>query len=203
MKPFCFLPACLILSGCLFAGENQTSISAALSGIQGDLTNAGVVSAAGVGKWSEEQRNRFDKNVHALQCAQKNLDPVVALVSGPVTMQLTGSLTQSGSFSVSALTTSPVVGFSANASKLKAQQLSMPVQFIPLSSLPDAEMQREIEYAGALLGQSDQVRETEATRIVSAREALASHVLELQRPGILALCSPEQPVRPFVGTKKH
>ncbi|MBS1040719.1 hypothetical protein JK203_07640 [Gluconobacter cerinus] len=201
MKPIYFLPVWLLLSGCVFGSGEQTSVSAALAGVQKDLAKAGVVSVSEVQDWSTEQSHRFDGNVRALQCSQHTLDPVVALVSGPVTMQLNGSLTQSGSFSVSALTTVPVIGIAADASRSKTQQLSLPVQFVPLSALPDAEMQREVEYAGALLGQPGDVRDKEAGRILNARQALYTHIHSLQVPEILAECQPSQPVHPFVGLK--
>lgn len=205
MRLIYVLPVWLLLSGCSFTNSAQTSISAVLAGIQEDLTKAGVVSASDVQGWSEEQAARFDANVRALQCAQRNVDPVVALVSGPVAMQLNGSLTQSGSFSVSvsALTSVPVLGITAEASRSKTQQLSLPVQFVPLSALPDAEMQREVEYAGALMSQPDTIRESEGEKILMSRQTLAAHILELQKLDVLKLCKADQPVRPFVGLHEH
>lgn len=203
MRLFYVLPVWLLLSGCIFTSGAQTSISAALAGVQKDLTKAGVVSASDVQNWSEAQTAHFDANVRALQCAQRNVDPVVALVSGPVAMQLNGTLTQSGSFSVSALTSIPVLGIAAEASRSKTQQLSLPVQFVPLSALPDAEMQREVEYAGALMSQSDTIRESEGEKILMSRQTLAAHILELQKLDVLKLCKADQPVRPFVGLHEH
>ena len=203
MRLFYVLPVWLLLSGCVFTGGAQTSIDAALGGVQKDLTRAGIVSASDVQDWSEEQANRFDTNVRALQCAQRNVDPVVALVSGPVAIQLNGSLTQSGSFSVSALTSVPVLGITADASRSTTQQLSLPVQFVPLSALPDAEMQREVEYAGALLGQSDAIRDKEGEKILISRQTLAARILDLQKPDALKLCKADQPVHPFVGIKER
>ncbi|GAD10374.1 hypothetical protein [Gluconobacter japonicus] len=203
MRLIYVLPVWLLLSGCSFTNSAQTSISAVMAGIQEDLTKAGVVSASDVQGWSEEQAARFDANVRALQCAQRNVDPVVALVSGPVAMQLNGSLTQSGSFSVSALTSVPVLGITAEASRSKTQQLSLPVQFVPLSALPDAEMQREVEYAGALMSQSDAIRQREGEKILLSRQTLAAHILELQKLDVLKLCKADQPVRPFVGLHEH
>ncbi|MDI6652295.1 hypothetical protein QMA67_04950 [Gluconobacter japonicus] len=203
MRLIYVLPLWLLLSGCSFTNSAQTSISAVLAGVQEDLTKAGVVSASDVQEWSEEQAARFDANVRALQCAQRNVDPVVALVSGPVAMQLNGSLTQSGSFSVSALTSVPVLGITAEASRSKTQQLSLPVQFVPLSALPDAEMQREVEYAGALMSQSDAIRQREGEKILLSRQTLAAHILELQNLDVLKLCKADQPVRPFVGLHEH
>ncbi|MDI6652754.1 hypothetical protein QMA67_07320 [Gluconobacter japonicus] len=165
---------CLVLSACSAGTSAPTTISAAISGVQSDLTKAGVVSVSDVQGWSAAQMSAFDANVRALQCAQKTADPVVAMIAGPVTMDLTGSFTQSGSFSVSASASSltPVFGLQADASRTHVQTLSLPVQFVPLSALPDAEMGREIGYAGDLIKQRLDVTD----RIVSDRDELAAHV---------------------------
>ncbi|WP_099182756.1 hypothetical protein [Gluconobacter frateurii] len=137
----------------------------------------------------------FDANVRALQCAQKTADPVVSMIAGPVTMNLTGSFTQSGSFSVSASASSltPVFGLQADASRTHAQARSLPVQFVPLSALPDAVMGRAIGYAGDLIKQRQDVID----RIVSDRDALAAHVRLLTSGYDGGGCSTV--IHPFVG----
>lgn len=186
---------CLMLSACSAGTNAPTTISAAISGVQSDLTKAGVVSVSDVQGWSAAQMSAFDANVRALQCAQKTADPVVAMIAGPVTMDLTGSFTQSGSFSVSTSLTSPVFGLQADASRTHAQTLSLPVQFVPLSALPDAEMGRAIGYAGDLIKQRQDVTD----RIVSDRSALAAHVQLLASGYNGGGCSGG--VRPFVGAR--
>lgn len=194
---------CLALSACSAGTNAPTTISAAIAGIQSDLTKAGVVSVSDVQHWSATQMSTFDANVRALQCAQKTSDPVVAMIAGPVTMNLTGSFTQSGSFSVSASASSftPVFGLQADASRTHAQTLSLPVQFVPLSALPDAETQREVEYAGTLLGQNGDVREQEARRIEADRTALAAHV-ELLVSGYDGGGCSGGGAHPFVGVRR-
>lgn len=122
---------------CLAPSACSAGTSASIAGVQSDLTKAGVVSVSDVRGWSAAQMSAFDANVRALQCAQKVADPVVAMISGPVTMNLTDSFTQSGSFSVSASASSytPVFGLQADTSRALAQTLSLPVQFVPLSAL--------------------------------------------------------------------
>lgn len=188
---------CLTLSACSAGTNAPTTISAAISGVQSDLTKAGVVSVSDVQGWSAAQMSAFDANVRALQCVQKTADPVVAMIAGPVTMNLTGSFTQSGSFSVSASASSftPVFGLQADASRTHAQTLSLPVQFVPLSALPDAEMGRAIGYVGDLIKQRPDVTD----RIVSDRDALAAHVRLLTSGYDGGGCSGF--VHPFVGAR--
>lgn len=191
--------AALLLSGCHSAPPVATTISMAMSGVENDLMAAHVVGVSHAADWTEDQRNRFDSNTRALQCAQKTSDPLIAMVSGPVTMALSGSFTQSGQFSVGSLTTVPVFGLNAEATRGRTQQLSVPVQFISLSSLPDAEMARMVTFSEALLTQSDAVRTTEAARLTTDREALNIHVAQLIRGFQEAACSKAQPPHPFVG----
>ncbi|MBS1054591.1 hypothetical protein [Gluconobacter kondonii] len=190
-----------LLSGCAAGSLSPVTISEALSGIQVDLTKTGVVSTSHVQDWTTGQEAAFDRNVQTLQCNQHGPDPVVAMISGPVALSLSGSFTSSGSFSVGYSSTMPVFALQADASRTKAQTLTLPVQFVPLSALPDAEMTREVDYAGALLAQSDGLRETEGQRITNNRDALARHVQKLIEQ-FSGTC-PEGPTHPFVGTFKQ
>ncbi|WP_225199108.1 hypothetical protein [Gluconobacter oxydans] len=198
-RPVLGMLALALLSACSAGAPSPVTISEAISGIQLDLTKTGVVSTSHVQDWTEEQKAGFDRNVLALQCSQHGADPVVAMISGPVTLSLSGSFTSSGSFSVSSSGTLPVFGLQADANRTKAQTIDLPVQFVPLSALPDAEMAREVGYAGDLLSQSDTVRQAEGERIRTSRDALTQHILELIAlyPG----SCPKDPVHPFVGVR--
>lgn len=189
----------LILAGCSSGSVSPVTISQAIAGVQADLTKAGVVSVSGVQTWTADQAARFDANVRALQCAQHTSDPVVAMIAGPVTMDLFGTFSQSGSFSVSASSASPVFGLQADASRTKGQTLNVSVQFVPLSALPDAEAGRQVGYAGALLGQNDAVRTDTGKRIEADRKDLAAHVQRLISD-YDSICT-SMPVRPFVGIR--
>ncbi|MBS1092309.1 hypothetical protein JK208_11870 [Gluconobacter sp. Dm-74] len=190
----------LALSACSASSVSPVTISQAIAGVQADLTKAGGVSVSDVQHWTADQAARFDANVRALQCAQQTSNPVVAMIAGPVTMDLSGTFSQSGSFSVSASSALPVFGLQADASRTKGQTLNVPVQFVSLSALADAEAGREVGYAGALLGQNDAVRQEVAARIETDRTALAAHVEVLI--SYIPSCF-ETKVRPFVGVKKE
>ncbi|GBR35586.1 hypothetical protein [Gluconobacter kondonii] len=194
------LCALLALSACSAGSVSSVTISQAIAGVQADLTKAGVVSVSGVQHWTADQAARFDANVRALQCAQNTSDPVVAMIAGPVTMDLSGTFSQSGSFSVSASSALPVFGLQADASRTKGQTLNVPVQFVPLSALADAEAGRGVGYAGALLGQNDAVRERVAERVEADRTALAAHI-EFLIAAIPSSC--ETNTRPFLGFSKE
>ncbi|MBF0851168.1 hypothetical protein HKD27_09575 [Gluconobacter sp. R75690] len=199
-RPALALLAVALLGGCSAGSPSPVTISEAIAGVQMDLTKTGVVSTSHVQDWTVDQTAGFDRNVRALQCSQHVADPVVAMMSGPVTLSLSGSFTSSGSFSVSSSGTLPIFGLQADANRTKAQTLDLAVQFVPLSALPNAEMAREVGYAGDLLSQSDNVRQAEGERIRTSRDALTRHVLELIAlyPG----SCPKDPVHPFVGVPR-
>ncbi|MEW9274425.1 hypothetical protein [Gluconobacter oxydans] len=190
---------CVMLASCSAGSVAPVTISQAIAGVQADLTKAGVVSVSGVQTWTADQAARFDANVRALQCAQHTSDPVVAMIAGPVTMDLSGTFSQSGSFSVSASSAMPVFGLQADASRTKGQTLNVPVQFVPLSALPDAEVGRQVSYAGGLLGQTDSVRSETGQRIETDRKGLAQHVQRLISD-YSNICASRQ-TRPFVGVR--
>ncbi|QQX90855.1 hypothetical protein IGS75_11985 [Gluconobacter sphaericus] len=198
-RPVLALLTVALLGGCATGSPSPVTISEAIAGIQMDLTKTGVVSTSHMQDWTVEQKTGFDRNVRALQCNQHVADPVVAMISGPVTLSLSGSFTSSGSFSVSSSGTLPVFGLQADANRTKTQTINLPVQFVPLSALPDAEMAREVGYAGNLLSQSDTVRRAEGERIRTSRDALTQHILELIAlyPG----SCPKDPAHPFVGVR--
>ncbi|MBF0860425.1 hypothetical protein HKD24_14710 [Gluconobacter sp. LMG 31484] len=187
----------LALSACSAGSVSPVTISQAIAGVQADLTKAGVVSMSGAQSWTADQAARFDANVRAVQCVQHTSDPVVAMIAGPVTMNLSGTFSQSGQFSVSASSLTPVFGLQAEAIRSRGQILNVPVQFVPLSALPDAELARQVGYAGALLGQKDTVRQDVSGRIEADRTALAAHV-GLLISGYAGIC-PAGKARPFAG----
>ena len=190
----------LALSACSAGSVSPVTISQAIAGVQADLTKAGVVSVSGVQHWTADQAARFDANVRALQCAQNTSDPVVAMIAGPVTMDLSGTFSQSGSFSVSASSALPVFGLQADASRTKGQTLNVPVQFVPLSALADSEAGREVGYAGALLVQNDKVRQAVAARIEADRIGLQYRVRSLMTG--LPYCVGRDS-HPFVGGRSN
>lgn len=190
----------IALSSCAMQPKDATTISEAIAGVEADLAKNGVVSVSHLKTWSPAQLSAFSANVKALQCAQKSPDPLVAMIAGPVTMGLSGSFTQSGSFSVTASTMAPAFGLQSEASRTKSQTLTLPVQFVPLSALADAEAQREVEYAGSMLAQNDDLRHQEGRRIQDDRAALSQEVQSLIRGYVGGLCGKSHP---FAGEKKN
>ena len=93
----------------------------------------------------------------------------------------------------------PVFGHQADASRTKEQTRNVPVQFVLLSVLTDAEVGRQVGYAGTLLGQNDAVRQRVAARIEADRKTLSDHVVSLSKE-YEAPC-PSGSGHPFAGVR--
>lgn len=195
--------ACIApLGACTHAGRVQTTVPAAMAALQSSLAQAGVVSISHAGAWTPGLAARFARNVRAAQCGQQAADPVVGTISGDITLQLSGNFTHGGQFTVGALTTTPTFGLNADASRTDTQQISLPVSYVPLSSLPDVEMARQMGYETALFGQNDIIRHDESRRLIHDRETLRQATTGLIRSWQAHDCRPPLPVSPFVGDRK-
>lgn len=196
------LVSLLALSACAHQAPVQTTIPAAMAGIQSSLARSGVVSVSHAGDWTPEQDALFVRAVRAAQCSQDRPDPVVGTIAGDVTLQLSGQFTQGGQFTVGAITTAPTFGMQADASRTRGQVVSLPVAYAPLSSMPDVEMGRQLGYETEMLAQNDDARHTEAARLIADREALRRRVQALIDGWVAGECVGRAPVVPFVGDRQ-
>ncbi len=111
---------CMALSACaIHPARISTTIPQAMAGIQASLAQAGAISVSHAADWTPDQVARFGQAVRAAQCSQGMADPVIGTVVGNVTLALSGSFTQSGQFTVGAVTTTPTVGIGGSASRTR------------------------------------------------------------------------------------
>ena len=199
-----FLLACMVgLSGCaVHSAKVSTTIPQAMAGIQSSLAQAGVVSVSHAGDWTEDQDALFARAVRSAQCRQNRSDPVVGTIAGDVTLQLSGQFTQSGQFTVGAITTAPTFGIQGEASQTRGQMVSLPVAYTPLSSLPDVELSRQVGYETAILEQNDDARHRAAIRLISDRDFLTHKIRNLLKNWRQNTCIKYQPPNPFVGIRR-
>ncbi|QHC35190.1 hypothetical protein [Komagataeibacter xylinus] len=191
------------LWGCTHDRPVQTTIPAAMAGLETTLGQAGIVSVSHPADWTQPQATRFAAAIRAAQCRQHVADPVIGAIVGDVTLQLSGSFTHGGQFTVGALTASPTFGIAADASRTTSQQVSLPVSYAPLSSMPEVEMARQATYETTLLGQNDAIRHTEAMRLLTGRDALRQVTDGLIQSWHADDCGPaQQPLRPFATLRR-
>lgn len=192
--------AAILLTACA-STDSPPSISAAIAGIQNDLANAHVVGAAHPTTWTDTQANLFNDMIRAQQCAQNRSDPIVAVLTGPVSIQLIGSFTRSGNFALAtAGLTMPSITVNGDGSRTKSQQLSLPVAFTPLSALPDAELSRALAYEAVMFGLQaglqDAVVARERSAMLVDRDLLATKIRAAISDFNFQHC-PAGPVGPF------
>ncbi|WP_281650220.1 hypothetical protein [Novacetimonas hansenii] len=195
-------PLWIVLMGlcaCSHSPPVPTTIPDAMATIESAMAQAGAVSLSHAGDWAPAQDALFVRAVRGAQCSQARPDPVVGTIAGDVTLGLSGSFTQSGQFTVGAITTAPTVGIQGAASRTRTQQVSLQVAYVPLSSLPDVEMSRQVGYETAIFAQNDDARHREAARLISDREKLRARVMELVKDWDAGQCGPRARVVPFVG----
>lgn len=194
---------CLLgLSACAHQAPVQTTIPDAMAGIQSSLARAGAISVSHAADWTPDQVARFGQAIRAAQCSQGMADPVIGTVVGNVTLELSGAFTQGGQFTVGAVTTEPTVGIGGSASRTRGQQVSLPVAYAPLSSLPDVEMSRQLGYETEMLAQNDDARHTEAARLIADREALRRNVRIMLDSWPGYGCTDSHSTPPLVGHEK-
>ncbi|BCZ76004.1 hypothetical protein CFR73_07695 [Novacetimonas maltaceti] len=175
------LAGLLALSACASQPRVQTTIPAAMAGIQSSLAQAGAVSVSHAADWTPEQTARFERDVRAAQCSQRTSDPVIGTIAGNVTLGLSGSFTQAGQFTAGAITTAPTVGLQGSASRTRIQQVG---------------------YETELLGQNDDARHQEAAQLIEDRQALRDRVGELVDSWSAEQCIPHAPVLSLVGGRR-
>ncbi|MCK9820740.1 hypothetical protein [Komagataeibacter oboediens] len=194
---------CLLgLSACAHQAPVQTTIPDAMAGIQASLARAGAISVSHAADWTPDQVARFGQAARAAQCSQRAADPVIGTVVGNVTLELSGTFTQGGQFTVGTVTTAPTVGIGGSASRTRGQQISLPVAYAPLSSLPDVEMSRQIGYETEMLAQNDNARHAEAVRLIADREALRRNVRVMLTSWSDYGCADSHSTPPLVGHEK-
>ncbi len=171
----------LALSGCAPASAPIT-IGQALGELQRELGAAGAVSAVG------SDPARFAAAARAAQCAAMQADPEVPLLAHDLTVDLTGSFSATGGFTVG----SSVVGASLNAAATRGQtqELVLPLTFVALSEVPAiAAAQRLAPLAG--LPAADRTAETRA--ILRDRNDLRGRTDGLIASWSPAVCGPHPP----------
>ena len=159
--------ACLLLSGCARASAPIT-IAQALQEVQHELAGAGAVSAVG------SNPTRFAAAARAAQCAAQQANPEVPLMAHDLTLDLTGSFSATGGFTVG----SAVVGLAVTASGTRGQtqELVLPLSFVALSEVPAAVAAQRLAPLAAL---PDADRKTETALILADRDALRARIAAL------------------------
>lgn len=165
--------ACLLLSGCARTSAPVT-IAQALQEVQRELAGAGAISAVG------SDPARFAAAARAAQCTAQQADPEVPLMAHDLTVDLTGSFSATGGFTVG----SAAIGASltGSATRGQSQELVLPLSFVALSELPAAVAAQRLAPLAALPPAD---RRAQTTLILADRNRLRARIA-----GLIASWSP-------------
>jgi hypothetical protein len=176
-QPTGALLAVLLLAGCARSSAPVT-IGQALGEVQRELGAAGAVSAVGT------DPVRFAAAAHTAQCAARQADPEVPLLAHDLTLDLTGSFSATGGFTVG----SAVVGLGVTgaATRGQTQEIALPLSFVALSEVP-AMMAAQRLAPLATLPERD--RRAETRPILAERDRLRVRIHALIASWSPASCS--------------
>ena len=185
MRAGCIAMGCLVLAGCA-QQSRPVSIGQALQTLQQQLRAAGAVSAVG------SDPARFGVAIRAVQCAAQQADPEIPLLAHDLTVDLTGSFSASGGFTVG----SAVVGTSltGSATRGQTQEIGLPLTFVALSELPASVAAQRLALL-ALLPARD--RGIETARVLADRNELRGRIRGLIASWTPAACTGALPAGPF------
>lgn len=179
MKKIMSLSACMLLLACHAPPPPSVDLSTAILTIQKEIVKSKTFPIANYVTWTNDQKQSFKEMVHVEQCKQGTADPILPIITGPLSLALTGSFTSSGSFQISNVATAPSLSLSGSSSRYVGQNVGGHVSFVSLSSVPSTEQEQEAERAGGLLSQSDRNRDFVAHRIISERDQYYTYVTSL------------------------
>lgn len=177
----------VLLTGCA-QQSRPVGVGQALQSLQRQLADAGTVSAVG------SDPDRFAAAARAAQCAAGQADPEIPLLAHDLTLDLTGSFSATGGFTIG----SAVVGLSltGNATRGQTQELVLPITFVALSELPASVAGQRLAPLAAL---PDADRRTEVARVIEDRDSLRSRISALIAGWTPQLCVKGRPNGPPAG----
>lgn len=175
------MAAILPLAGCA-QQSRPVSIGQALQTLQQQLRAAGAVSAVG------SDPARFAAAIRTAQCAAQQADPEIPLLAHDLTVDLTGSFSASGGFTVG----SAAVGISltGSASRGQTQEIGLPLTFVALSELPASVAAQRLAPL-TLLPARDRINET--SQVLADRNELRARIRGLIAGWTPAACTGTAP----------
>lgn len=177
---FLMLLMTVAISACSSDAARTVSLSSALAGITHDLTDAGALPLGELARWNGSLSVPFANTVRTHQCKSSMADPLIPVITSGVTIEATGTTTTTGGYSVT-VPVSPqgsVMGYATSKSDALANKLTMPVQFITLSEVPNYLLSKERERLGELVDFKSGT-ETEGDKLLDGKNKLDAEITSL------------------------
>lgn len=170
---------CLLLAGCSSTKTIDTvKLSTVISNIKNDIQDTNSMSIDNFKNWSDTQLAKFDESIAEQQCQMSTPNPLISVFNDNFVLTVNGSFTKTGQFGIAA-SMNPNVSISGTLSKNEGQQISVPVNFVSLSSLPDFEFNKKLSLETVFISgnKSDQdLVKNELTSMLQERELFKKHI---------------------------
>lgn len=156
---------CCLLNG----GSAPVPLASALAITERDLRASSPVALSDLGTAREDA---IANAIKAAQCAKPQTpNPLVPVITGPVSLALQGSIQTQGGINGSA---TPSISF--QVTQAKQQQVTVPLTFVSASGLPDFYMGQQLTNLSNLdSGGND--KSAEGTRVSASKTALVAEIL--------------------------
>jgi len=189
---------CTLIFACTFystscAWEAKASrpvpLKLALEIVERDLRDATPVTLSDLGS---ERRDKVYDVIFYAQCASQTPNPLIPVVTGPISLALQGSIQQAGALAGTASMT-PSLGLTYTVTQGQQQQLTVPITFVSVQGLPNFYMGQNLANLSNL-DKSDKGRDKLIQAILDKQAALSAFVTAAmgQYPKVASRC-PTQP----------
>jgi hypothetical protein len=123
-------------------GSEPISIKEGLALVERDLAETNPVVLSDV----PNNPDAVGASILAAQCLYQVANPPVPVITGPISVALTGTFTQTPSAQIGWTATGPGAQLGFQVAKAEAQALTVPVTFIAATSLPNVYLQQQLAY---------------------------------------------------------
>lgn len=170
---------CILLSSCSSVKTVDTvKLSSVISNVKNDLQNTNSIPIDDFTNWTIDERAKFDEIVSEQQCQTKMSNPLISVFNDSFVLTVNGSFTKSGQFGI-AVSSTPSGSLNGSLSKSESQQISVPINFISLSSLPSFEFNKKLNLESVMItgSKSDDVLvKKELSNMISERDKFQNHI---------------------------
>lgn len=138
----------ILLLPVLFAScaikPTSVSLTDAIDGVTTDMSRHASVSFQNVATWTPGTKWYVTQYLRKQQCKQHTADPVISLINGEISLEVSGNYTVTGDFAISTTSTIPGLSLNSSASKAVSQEIHLPVMFFPFSQLPEKLLEKQL-----------------------------------------------------------
>jgi hypothetical protein len=163
------------LAGCTGGIANPVSLDVALRGVEEDLKAASGVSLHDIVSGDAAQEEEFKRGILQAQCFYRRPNPFVPVMNKDFTLTLQGTFTGQGRFMVFGIP-APTGGIEISTAKAFQQTLALPVNFTPISSLPDVYLQQK---AGFVKDVPESKKDQYLEEVLKDRDVMRTKINEL------------------------